>query len=275
MMWNVTRRDVGNAAGGVERSEQPQQKQTVCDDAVNKKQTVEIFPVDEEQPEFCKHCGGTDLIKYGYVPSATGKHPKYKCKGCNRVFVYRAGAERMCYTLQDVCDAMDMYCKKVSYTDIADTLDRRSVSVHPSSINRWIKKFIGMIWQFVSRLPINVGERSRVDELYVHIMGILYYLFAMTDEKTRFMLAWRLGEQKEGFNATELFEAAERRAGKKPSELVSDELGSYKEAFRETYRQKNPLDKPCMHIDDAGLAKKHNNNAQESFNSNTRAHDGL
>ena len=91
-----------NGAGGVERSEQSQQKQPVCDNTVNKKQAVEIFPVDEERPEFCKHCGGTDLIKYGYVPSATGKHPKYKCKGCNRVFVYRAGAERMRYTLQDV-----------------------------------------------------------------------------------------------------------------------------------------------------------------------------
>ena len=261
-----------NDAGRVQDSEPPQQKQTACNDQEDKKHTAEIFPVDEEHPEFCKHCKCTELIKYGSVSCENEKHQRWKCKNkkCGKVFVYRAGMERMRHTKENVCDAIDLFCKKVSYAGIADTLDRKGISIHPSSIYRWIKKFIRIISQFVSKLPINTGERSRVDELYIHIMGIMYYLFAMTDEKTRFMLAWRLGEQKDGFNATELFEAAEKRAGKKPSELVSDELGSYKEAFREVYRQKNPLDKPCVHIDDAGLAKKHNNNAQESFNSNAR-----
>ena len=55
-----------------------------------------------------------------------------------------------------------------------------------------------------------------------------------------------------------------------PSEFVSDGLSSYKQAHEQEYAAKNPQDTHSMHISDAGLAKKHNNNHIERSNGTFR-----
>ena len=120
------------------------------------------------------------------------------------------------------------------------------------------------------------------------------------DNKTRYVLASQIGECKDGFNATSLLKGAAERAGKVSAEFVSDDLGSYKVAFRAAYAPRNPADGHSVHladpdranvpappgaaggggpspsprhIDKAGISKHdhQNNNIFERFNGTQRA----
>ena len=94
----------------------------------------------------------------------------------------------------------------------------------------------------------------------------------MTDRVTRFCLAFEMADRKDGHNATALLEAARDRAGKVPSEFVSDGLASYRQARRAAFAAQTPLDKYSVHVDEAAIHnKKRNNNVQERFNGTFRA----
>lgn len=179
--------------------------------------------------------------------------------------------ERMRHRAGTVCDTLDFYAKKMTINDVVNAHGRRGVRVHPSSIYRWLKKFIAAIRRLARGLRAGVGDRFLVDEMFVDIGGKGHCLFMIMDYETRFILDWRVSDRKDGYNAAEMFREAERRAGKKPAELVSDCLPSYREAFKKVFEAKSPLDDDCTHVSDTGLGKaKNNNNVRERVNSTQR-----
>ena len=258
-----------------------------------------IYPIDEKHPPKCKHCNNTHIIKYGtqeWTVKETGqkkKEQRWQCSkkdGCGAVFVYRAGMERMRCSKKDVADMLNDYFKGHSSPAISDTLKSQGLERHHTSILRTIAKYTKMINTYTMNLPLpNLGDRFHVDEVYVKIDNKTHYLFTIIDYKTRVLLAIELGGKKDEFNATSLFTNAAIRANKIPVEIISDDLDSYKVAFRIVYAQLSPLDDHCEHISDpdkitqlqrqkktqcihkdkAGISKTHdkgNNNVIESFN---------
>ena len=96
-----------------------------------------------------------------------------------------------------------------------------------------------MVYVYLMSLSINTGNRFCADEEYISIRGKQNYLFAETDYDTRFLLAWEVANCKDGHNAENLLKAAAARAGKKPTEFVSDALPSYAQAFESVYAAPN------------------------------------
>ena len=258
-----------------------------CKLSADSADTVHVYPVNEEVPAQCRHCHCTDMIKYGNQiwNSKTKRQQRYQCKECRKVFVYRAGMERMRCKMKHTCIMLNDYFKGHSTPSIADTLKQHGLSRHPTSILRAIKKYIQAIDKFTSTLPLNnIGDRWHVDEIYQKIRNTEYYNFGIIDHKTRFILAQQIADKKDGFNATNLLKCAADRAGKIPAEFISDCLPSYGKAFNDVYAPRNPLNehsvhiadpdkagrkKPSTHIGNAGINKhdKENNNISESFNS--------
>ena len=200
--------------------------------------------------------------------------------------------------------AFNDFYKGHSPTDISDSLEKEKCQTHPSSIYRWQKKFTILMDNYLQKLPVKTGERFTTDEIILHDYDAdkestnnttkqkgdakkssqtssanaesnkpdnKLCLFTVHDVKTRFCLSHDIGKHKNGYNATKLLKAAKKRAGKVPSELVSDGLSSYNEAHNKVFAAKNPLDKYSVHLSDASINnKKHNNNLQERANGTFR-----
>ena len=251
-------------------SETPcQDKQLKDTDDNTKKKTTEIVLI--EIPSHCMHCGDEHIIKYGHIQRRHGTTQRYACKNCNRVFGYREGMEHARIESWAILDALDAYYKGHAPSAIQDTLAQKGVHVCTSTIYRWVTKFVTMMYVYLMSLLINTGNRFCADEEYVSIKGKENYLFAATDYETRFLLAWEVADRKDGHNAENLLKAAAVRAGKKPTELVTDALPSYAQAFASVYAAPNSLHQHCTHISNAGISKKNNNNVQERFNGTLRA----
>ena len=75
------------------------------------------------------------------------------------------------------------YCKYgISYRDLAEMMQERSVAVEPSTIFRWVQRYAREIEKRVRQYQ---GERSgswRVDETYVRVGGRWKYLFRAIDK---------------------------------------------------------------------------------------------
>ena len=267
---------------------------------------IHVHPVDEEVPPKCRHCPGTRIIRYGnqyWTGGGSGgakSRQRYQCRTCGRVFVYRAGMERMRCGMGDVTGILNDYFKGHTLESVRDTLGQDGPGMSGQNAHRIIKKYVRIVDAYTSGLRLGcLGDRFHADELEQKIRGEDCYNFGIMDSKTRYMLASQVADRKDGFSATGLLRAAALRAGKMPAEFVSDDLGSYKVAFRAVYAPRNPADMHCAHladpdkanvstppagsgggspaspehIDKAGISKHdhYNNNVFERFNGTQRA----
>ena len=269
------------------------EEKTAVDDKPEGQSGVEIHPVSE-YPEVCIYCQSR-IIKWGFEGNGAKRRQRYKCKNpkCAITFVYRGGFERMRKPVWAILRSFNDFYKGHSPTDISDSLEKEKCLVDPSSIYRWQKKFIISMDDYLQKLPIKTSERFTADEVILHDYDAdeestknsttqkgksnnqnsdnKLCLFMTLDVETRFCLSYNIGKHKNGYNATKLLEMAKKRAGKVPSEFVSDGLPSYGEAHSEVFAAKTPLDKYSVHVSDACINnKKRNNNIQERTNGTFR-----
>jgi len=179
----------------------------------------------------------------------------------------------MRHDIGTVARVLDDFFKGHSPPDISDSLEQEGVAPGRSGAYRMIAKHVPVIDAYTSGLPLNgLGDRFGADEIFEKIGGKMPCIFGIVDVKTRLLLATEMSDTKNGFDATGLPQAARERAGKKPTEFVTDGLESYGVGFDEAYAPKNPLDDHGVHIADAGLGKpgRFNNNVVERFNGTQR-----
>ncbi len=244
-----------------------------ADSAEQAEQTgIHLHPVDCDHPGRCPGCKLSDqVIKWGWVYAAKGKTRRYRCGRCGRTFVCWGGFERMRKPDWAILVALNDFFKGHSPAAIADTLEGKGCHVHPATIHKRIAQFIWRVHVYLRTLPIRTGERFCADEVFGAACNPSC-LFSVTDRVTRFCLAFEMADRKDGQGATALLEAARDRAGKVPSEFVSDGLASYRQAHGAVFEAKTPLDKCSVHVSEAAIHnKKRNNHLQERFNGTFRA----
>ena len=71
---------------------------------------------------------------------------------------------------------------KLSYRDLVAMMLERGVSVVPSTIYRWVQRFIPEFEKRWDRFSRSVGSSWRVDETYVNIKGQWQYLYRAVDK---------------------------------------------------------------------------------------------
>ena len=113
----------------------------------------------------------------------------------------------------------------------------------------------------------DVGNKWRADEVYVNADSKKKYLFASMDDETRLWMALDLAEKKTGHDASKLFEDTMKLADRYPKQMITDGLGSYKQASRDVF--KDMVDHVSeIHI--TGLKKCKDNNKMERLNGTIR-----
>ena len=101
--------------------------------------------------------------------------------------------------------ALNDYYKGHSSAQIVDTFTNLfNYKVGANTVRRWVEKFPASISNFVKNMPLITGELYSADELYILVKGILKYMFALNDTRTRFCLSHEMAECKDGHNAAEL-----------------------------------------------------------------------
>ncbi len=74
---------------------------------------------------------------------------------------------------------------RLSLRDLTEMLDERGINIHPSTIWRWVQRYVPEFEKRWDRLRRPTGSSWRVDETYVQIRGRWLYLYRAVDKEGR------------------------------------------------------------------------------------------
>ncbi|NSW39283.1 IS6 family transposase [Bacillus sp. Xin1] len=79
--------------------------------------------------------------------------------------------------------AVGYYCRfSLSYRDVSEILRERGVSVHPTTIMRWVHEYGNLIYQIWKKKNKNVQLSWKLDETYIKVKGKWCYLYRAIDK---------------------------------------------------------------------------------------------
>lgn len=216
----------------------------------------------------CPRCQSASIVKHGVRHNKTFDLQRYTCKDCKNRFSFNLGFEGMKFSPKVITSAMQLYFTGESLRNVQKFLNLQGVSVSHKTVYVWIKKYTGLMQQYLDKITPQVGDVWRADELFIKVKGNLKYLFAMLDEETRFLIAQEVADSKNHHDARNLFKMAREIAEKKPTKLITDGLPAYREAFlKEYWTREQPR---VVHESHITLKGDRNNNMMERLNGEIR-----
>ncbi|MGX5633759.1 IS6 family transposase [Bacillus thuringiensis] len=80
--------------------------------------------------------------------------------------------------------AVGYYCRfSLSYRDVSEILKERSVSVHPTTIMRWVHEYGNLIYQMWKKKNKSAHHAWHLDETYIKVKGEWCYLYRTIDSE--------------------------------------------------------------------------------------------
>ncbi|PFR53982.1 IS6 family transposase, partial [Bacillus cereus] len=70
----------------------------------------------------------------------------------------------------------------LSYRDVSEILKERGISVHPTTIMRWVHEYGNLIYQILKKKKKNVQLSWKLDETYIKVKGKWCYLYRAIDK---------------------------------------------------------------------------------------------
>ncbi len=230
------------------------------------KQTV-IKPIEIQG---CPKCQSEDIKKSGLRHNKSGDIQRFACNSCGYWFTVNLGFERMKASPQTVTMAMQLYFSGLSFSSTAKALKLKGVKVSSVGVYKWVKKYVALMQRYTNDITPQVGETWRTDELFIKIRGNMRYLFGMMDDETRFRIAQQVSAHKGTSNVRPMFRESIRRAGKKPSTLISDGANNFHEAHRKEFWDIYGETPSPRHIREIHLEGQVHNNKMERQNGEWR-----
>jgi transposase-like protein len=170
---------------------------------------------------------------------------------------------------QGITTAMQLYFSGESLRNTARSLRLLGVQVSHQTGYNWIEKYTALMAKYLDKITPQVSDTWRADELYVKIRGNMKYLYAMTDNDTRFWLAQEVADTKGTADIRPLFKQAKIKAGKKPHTLITDGAFNFESAFRSAFRVENKY-QAIKHLRHVRFQGDLNNQKMERMNGEIR-----
>ncbi|OUB34707.1 IS6 family transposase [Bacillus thuringiensis serovar yunnanensis] len=80
--------------------------------------------------------------------------------------------------------AVGYYCRfSLSYRDVSEILKERGVSVHPTTIMRWVHEYGNLIYQIWKKKNKSAHFAWHLDEIYIKVKGEWCYLYRAIDQE--------------------------------------------------------------------------------------------
>ena len=237
-----------------------------------------LVPADfliSEPRLLCKRCRSADCAFLEERKRKRGISVRYRCRDCGCRFTWRPGFLWRHYGEDAITGALEDRAAGKSLAAAARAVPRHSHSgvksvPSRSTILRW-EEYAGKAGlKAVMNLPIRVGGRWAVDEIYYKACKIGRYMFGVMDTESRFMLATGIcpSDNKLAYDPTAMFERAIKIAGRIPQVLISDCLNGFALAFKNTMLKRcRAGERRPVHISSAAVQRIHlNNNLYERQN---------
>lgn len=120
----------------------------------------------------------------------------------------------------------------LSARDIEDLMAECGIAVSYESIRLWCIKFGSKYTKRLKRRHCGYGDTFYVDEVFVKIRGVHYYLWRAVDQDGEVVDVF-LQRRRDGGAAKRFFKRLLRASGNEPRRIVTDKLRSYSVAHRE------------------------------------------
>ncbi|MGI0087981.1 MAG: DDE-type integrase/transposase/recombinase [Nitrosotalea sp.] len=234
------------------------------------KEKPKVFADDSVQ---CDQCGSIRTIRYG----KNAEKQIFKCKDCLHKFREPSLVKKSKYDPKLITLTLDLYFSGLSLRKVARSVnDHFGLELDFTTVYGWIKKYVPIISQYVNSLAIPESESKRwaCDEVFVKMKdGIeirektnMAFLWNVMDFKTRYLLASKLSEQRDGNGAIQAFQEAIKNAhGLQPKIITTDALRAYGSVIPKVF------DNKPWHKARQGVRKTHaNNNRIERMNGTQR-----
>lgn len=221
---------------------------------------------------YCKFCQSPSTVRNGFRNTKGGRKPRYFCKVCKREFTFEDeynGFNRMKHDPNTVTTALDMYFKGASLRSIADHVAQfQGEDLSYSTIYRWIGKYTALINEYAKTLEPQTGERWHADEMEVKTGKEWAWVWNLMDSETKFLLSTVVSRRRSTIEAKELFARGKDQAkGKKPREVVTDGLFSYRHAFLKVFWDHH---RSTKHVKGVGFQNRVHNNPIERLHGTMR-----
>ncbi|PHF57898.1 IS6 family transposase [Bacillus wiedmannii] len=80
--------------------------------------------------------------------------------------------------------AVGYYCRfSLSYRDVSEILKERGISVHPTTIMRWVHEYGTLIYQIWKKKNKHAQRSWKLDETYIKVKGEWCYLYRTIDKE--------------------------------------------------------------------------------------------
>lgn len=232
---------------------------------VKQKQVI-INPVEING---CKFCESDNIIKKGLRKNKNYSIQTFQCKDCKRKFSINIGFEKMRATPQSITASMNLYFNGESLRHVADSMKLFGVKVTHQTIHNWIKKYIGLMDNYLESITPQVSDKWYCDEIYLKIKGDRKYLYAMLDDSSRFWIASQVANTKYTEDVRPLFKKSQDVAGKRPKTLLSDGARNFMQAHKKEWYSQFNKDK-VEHIRHIHFKGDKNTNKMERLNGEIR-----
>ena len=171
---------------------------------------------------------------------------------------------------QVITSAMQLYFTGESPRNVQKFLRLQGVNVSHVAVYKWIRKYVGLMEEYLKQIKPQISDTWRADEMYLKIKGNPKYLYALLDDETRFWIAKEVAGDKMSREAVDyasrLFQQGKEIADKKPLTLITDQLHAHHQAYkREFYTLKGPRTRHLKWEKDA-----QDNRKMERFNGEIR-----
>lgn len=231
-----------------------------------KQQQVTINPVEISG---CKFCESDNIIKKGLRKNKNYSIQTFQCKDCKKKFSINIGFEKMRATPQAITASMNLYFNGESLRHVADSMKLFGVKVTHQTIHNWIKKYIGLMDNYLQSITPQVSDKWYCDEIYLKIKGDRKYLYAMLDDSSRFWIASQVADTKYTEDVRPLFKKSQKVVGKKPKILLSDGARNFMQAHKKEWYSRYKEDS-VQHIRHIHFKGDKNTNKMERLNGEIR-----
>jgi putative transposase len=210
----------------------------------------------------CKYCQSDKVIKFGTYKGVQ----RYFCKSCKRKFKADDTLFHMKRPADYISSAMNMYYTGMSIGDISKFL-KQQYDYEPSTsvVFNWVNKYTDWVVDRFRNDKPNVGDVWIADETMLDIDGHKIWFWDILDTKTRYLLASRVSEVRTSQDAELLMQAAYKRAGKAPRQVLTDHLKAYLDGIEMTFGSdtEHVQSKPFTSTDSTSMIERFHNTLKD------------
>lgn len=213
----------------------------------------------------CKHCGSSNIIKYGTFEGVQ----RYFCKDCKRKFADNKALPKMKTPAKVVASAMSCYFGGMPLDAVQRHIEQQyGIYLSESGIYNWVVRFSKEAVQRTKAFKPVVGDTWVADETVLKVAGRNIWFWDVIDAKSRFLLASQLSTSRTTQDAALVMRRAVNRAGKTPKVIITDRLAAYIDGIELVFGAdtKHVRSMPFVDVDSTNLIERFHGTLKDRTN---------